>query len=116
MDALHGAFRRDLDQLLNTTADSAAIRARWEIFAASSTSTSRGSTDTVEPHGAEPSGPALAPRRLACLDELCETFSFAAQGTSNWPDMRAGLAVAHRAIRHLRHRHRFSAHPSYCSR
>jgi len=32
MDALHDAFRRDLDQLLNTTADHAAIRARWQIF------------------------------------------------------------------------------------
>ena len=32
MNALHDAFRRDLDQLLNTTADGAAIRARWRIF------------------------------------------------------------------------------------
>ena len=32
MKALHDAFRRDLDQLLTTTADGAAIRARWQIF------------------------------------------------------------------------------------
>ena len=32
MNALHDAFRRDLDQLLDTTADDAAIRSRWQIF------------------------------------------------------------------------------------
>jgi Hemerythrin HHE cation binding domain len=32
MNALHDAFRRDLDQLLATTADDAAIWARWQVF------------------------------------------------------------------------------------
>ena len=32
MNALHDAFRRDLDQFMHTTADQAAIRARWQIF------------------------------------------------------------------------------------
>jgi hypothetical protein len=32
MNALHDAFRRDLDQLMDTTADDAAIRSRWQIF------------------------------------------------------------------------------------
>lgn len=32
MNALHDAFRRDLDQLADTTADDAAIRSRWQIF------------------------------------------------------------------------------------
>jgi hypothetical protein len=32
MNALHDAFRRDLDQLLDTTADDAAVRRRWRLF------------------------------------------------------------------------------------
>ena len=32
MNAIHDALRRDLDQLLNTTAGRAAARARWEVF------------------------------------------------------------------------------------
>lgn len=32
MNALHDAFRRDLDQLLHTAAGQAAVRARWQIF------------------------------------------------------------------------------------
>jgi iron-sulfur cluster repair protein YtfE (RIC family) len=32
MYALHDAFRRDLDQLLDTTAPPAAVRARWQVF------------------------------------------------------------------------------------
>ena len=32
MNALHDAFRRDLDQLLDTTAGPAAVRARWQGF------------------------------------------------------------------------------------
>lgn len=32
MNALHDAFRRDLDQLMHTTADQAAIRSRWQTF------------------------------------------------------------------------------------
>jgi Hemerythrin HHE cation binding domain len=32
MNALHDAFRRDLDQLLDTTADDDAVRRRWRLF------------------------------------------------------------------------------------
>jgi hypothetical protein len=32
MNALHDAFRRDLDQLMHTTAGDAAVRARWLTF------------------------------------------------------------------------------------
>ena len=32
MNALHDAFRRDLDQLMHTTAGAAAVRARWQTF------------------------------------------------------------------------------------
>jgi hypothetical protein len=34
MNAIHDALRRDLDQLLRTTASRAAARARWEVFRA----------------------------------------------------------------------------------
>jgi Hemerythrin HHE cation binding domain len=32
MNALHDAFRRDLDQLLDTTAGDAAVHSRWQLF------------------------------------------------------------------------------------
>jgi hemerythrin HHE cation binding domain-containing protein len=32
MNALHDAFRRDLEQLLDATADDAVIRSRWRLF------------------------------------------------------------------------------------
>lgn len=32
MNALHDAFRRDLDQLMHSTAGEAAVRTRWQIF------------------------------------------------------------------------------------
>lgn len=32
MNALHDAFRRDLDQLMRTTAGQAAVRSRWQTF------------------------------------------------------------------------------------